>query len=105
MRTAVLKRSLCVLVLVAVAATGVKALANAAFDDFKKEGETKSWSVAEARERGVLVTELAAAPSEVSVPGGRVRFGEIWVEERALSAHKFVWLPGEQRVGGYRLHF
>jgi hypothetical protein len=85
-------------------ATLVKALLNG-FDDFKAVGETESWTVAEARDRGVLVEELALVPAELDVPGGRVRFGEAWVEERALSGHRLVWLPSEERVGGYRLHF
>ena len=86
-------------------ATCAKGVLNAAFDDFKSEGETESWSVDEARERGVLVSEWTAVPPDFQVPGGRVRFGEVWVEERALTTHRFVWFPCERRIGGYRLHF
>jgi hypothetical protein len=86
-------------------ATVVKALLNDATDDFKNRGEHESWSVAEARRRGVLVADLEAVPAEVEVAaGGRVRVREAWVEERARSTHRLIWLPTEERVGGYRLH-
>ena len=86
-------------------ATLVKAWLNDTTDDFKGVGEHESWSVAEARRRGVLVAELEAVPAEVEVAaGGRVRVREAWVEERARSTHRLVWLPAEERVGGYRLH-
>lgn len=90
---------------VAATATAGKALLNAAFDDFKGEGEHKSWDAAESLRRGVLVAELVAVPDVLAVPGGQVRFGQVWVEERSLSTHRFVWLPYEQRIGGYRLSF
>jgi hypothetical protein len=104
-RSTALKRALFVILPLAVIATVGKAILNAASDDFKGYGETESWSVADARDRGVLVAELTAVPNELSVPGGRVRVGEVWVEERALTTHRLVWLPHERRVGGYRLHF
>lgn len=93
------------LVSLAATATAGKALLNAAFDDFKGEGEHKSWDPAESRRRGVLVAELVAVPDAFAVPGGQVRFGQVWVEERSLSTHLLVWLPYEQRIGGYRLSF
>ena len=92
-----------VLILIAVV-TGIKAFLNPMIDDFKGDGETWSRNVEEAERRGVLVTELDPVPKEIPVPGGPIRFGEIWVEERALSTHQYVWIPHEQRVGGYRIH-
>ena len=89
----------------AAAATAVKLALNALSDDFKAYGETVSWTLAESRERNVLVNELAADPAELVVPGGRIRFKDAWVERRCLSTHKYVWFPVERPVGGYRLHF
>ena len=105
MRKIVLKRLLWVAVPLAAFATGAKALLNAVTEDPKGRGDIESENVAEARGRGVLVAELAAVPSELPAPGGRIRFGEVWVEERALPGHRFVWFPRERRVGGYRLQF
>jgi hypothetical protein len=96
-----------VLALVAVpcVATAVKAVFNDLFEDFKGRGEYESSTLEEARNRGILVTELVAEPSEVKVGGGRIRFGQAWIEERSIPTHHLVWLPAERRIGGYRLHF
>ena len=91
--------------LTCITASIIKSLYNAAFDDFKGAGETESWNVREARSRGVLVKELVAEPAVLSLPGGQIRFGEAWIEERALSTHRLVWFPMERRIGGYRLQF
>lgn len=96
---------LCTLSLIFLVITGAKALLDSTFDDFKGEGVTYSWSAGEATERGVLVRELAADPSELEIPGGSIRFGHAWIEERSLSTHRLVWFPAEQRVGGYFLYF
>jgi hypothetical protein len=102
---AFLKRALVVIAHLAIVATASKSLLNEAFDDLKRYGETDSWSSEESRSRGVLLSELDAIPAEWPVPGGHVRFGEVWIEERALTTHRFIWLPAERRIGGYRLHF
>jgi hypothetical protein len=85
--------------------TDAKAAWNAAFEDLKGRGEQESDTPDEARERGILVAAVVADPGEVEIPGGRIRFGRAWVEERSLPTHCFVWLPAERRRGGYRLHF
>lgn len=86
-------------------ATLVTAWLNEHVYNLKGLPEHESWTVAEARERSILVTELEAVPAELEVAsGGRVRVREAWVEERARSTHRLVWLAAEERVGGYRLH-
>lgn len=92
-------------VVVVLVFTGIQAVLNSLFDDFKGEGVTYSRSTSEARFRGILVTELVADPQELEIAGGRIRFGEAWIEEEALSTHQLVWLPAERRTGDYRLYF
>jgi hypothetical protein len=94
-----------ILVGLACAATAVHAVYNYCFEDFKGRGEYESWSLEEARERGILVTELVAEPRELQVGSGRIQFGQAWIEERSMPTHHFVWLPDERRIGGYRLQF
>ncbi|MBN9523822.1 hypothetical protein J0H58_35815 [bacterium] len=94
-------RVLAVVTIFAGAATAVKAVLNHLFDDFKARGERESESLDEARERGILVAEVVADPTEAEFPGGRIRFGRAWVEERSLPTHRFVWFPVERRKGGY----
>jgi hypothetical protein len=86
-------------------ATATKAFLNHLFDDFKGRGEQESETLAEARERGILVSVVVADPGEVEYQGGRIRFGQAWVEERSLRTHRFIWFPTERRRGGYRLQF
>lgn len=85
-------------------ATLVKAVVDGIADNLGPTGDNESGSMTESRERGVLVAEWSVVPSEVEVPGGRVQFGEAWVEERSRSTHRLVWFPAEERVGGYRVH-
>jgi hypothetical protein len=86
-------------------ATIAKAMYNAAFDDFKGEGQTFSESIEEAKLRGTFVCELQPQPQEMTIEGTTVKFQEAWIEERALLTHCFVWFPCNRRIGGYSLCF
>jgi hypothetical protein len=87
-----------------VPATIAKSWWNNNIENFKgRPDENVSQSVFESRDRGVLVMELEPLPSEFEGPEGKVYIREAWIEERAQSGHKLVWLPHEKRVGGLRL--
>ena len=85
---------------VAVVATMAKAFVN--HENWSRGySDNPSRSVADARRRGILVTEWTAVPNELPGFYGRFRFGEIWVEERILSSHLCVWFPYEKRLAGH----
>jgi hypothetical protein len=84
-------------------ATVIQAVRNE-FAENLRPPDTDSESAADARRRGVLVSEWSVVPPEVEVPGGWLQFGEAWVEERSRSTHRLVWFPAEERLGGYRLY-
>src|SRR5271169_3173457 len=88
------------LIAVGGVATLIKSEENSYTEDFKSEGETFSMTMAQAKKRGTLVAELEVTPSELRVDQVTVRFNEAWLEERALSTHRYVWFPYEKRVGG-----
>jgi hypothetical protein len=83
-------------------ATLVKFLHNLLNADFS---QSYSFSVAEAREKGTLVQELAVDPAELTWHGSRVRFKEAWLERRVIQGHFLVWWPYYRRLGGYDLCF
>ncbi len=94
-----------VFLILATGATIVKDQCNRWDESFIKDGETYSSSVGDARSRGTLVTQLVARPNDFEIGSAQILFGDIWLEERAISAHQLVWLPSERRVGGYNLCF
>ena len=104
MRSRSLKLWLYTLLALGGAATAVKAGLNYLSDDFKNRGELESLTLEEARDRGILVKALTAEPNELAFDDRRIRVTQAWIEERSLPAHRFVWLPGERRTGGWRLH-
>jgi len=85
-------------------ATVVQAVLNEFADNLRPTGDNESESAADSRRRGILVGEWSVVQPEVEVPGGRLQFGEAWVEERSRSTRRLVWFSAEERVGGYRVH-
>jgi hypothetical protein len=83
--------------------TIVQAVLNGFADNLRPTGDNESSSVTDARRREVLVGEWEVEPPVMDVPGGRLTFGDAWVEERSRSTHRLVWFPAEERTGGYRL--
>src|SRR4051794_5810082 len=78
-------------------ATARKACWNAVVEGDTGVGAVCSRSVAEARRRGTLVSELQAIPDVLDLNGETICFGEAWVEGRSLPTHSLVWLPAEKR--------
>jgi hypothetical protein len=84
--------------------TVVKAVLDGFADGLRPSGDNESESVTEAQRRAILVSEWSVAPPALEIQGGRLEFGEAWVEERSRSTRRLVWFSAEDRVGGYRLH-
>jgi hypothetical protein len=63
----------------------------------------RSWSVAEAKQNGTFVAQLAVVPETISWKGKKIRFREAWVEER-LEENGNLIIP-YKRTGDYNICF
>jgi hypothetical protein len=95
-------RTLLVLVIVALAATAIKAV----FFNFKirKPGDPPPcWSRDEAKKEGVWVCDVAVEPNAFQSGEKTYRLGEAWIEEAFDGGYFLVWFPKRAKLGWNRL--
>jgi hypothetical protein len=95
-------RTLLILLIVAAAATAIKAV----FFNFKirKPGNPPPcWSRDEAKKEGVLVCDVAVEPNTFQSGGKTCRLGDAWIEEAFDDDYFLVWFPKRTKLGWNRL--
>jgi hypothetical protein len=95
-------RTLLALLIVATAATAIKAV----FFNFKirKPGDPPPcWSSDEAKREGVWICDVSVEPNSFQSDGKTYRLGEAWIEEAFDDAYFLVWFPQRTKLGWNRL--
>jgi len=94
----------CWLLLLAIPATGIKAIFNALGDNGVKYDDATR-SISASRLKGIFVCPVLPSPNSLNWKDTRISFKEAWIEREVKTVYPYVWLGHLKPSGRYMLCF